>query len=34
MKSLSSVVSANRVGASGWDEGHSGSQYNLERDAL
>ena len=34
MKSLSSVVSANRVVASGWDGGHGGSQCNLERDAL
>ena len=31
---FSSVVSANRVGAIGWEGGHGGSQYNLERDAL
>jgi hypothetical protein len=34
MKSLRSVVSANRFVASGWDEGHGGSQCNLETDDL
>jgi len=29
MKSLSSVVSANRVDASGWDRGECGSQCSL-----
>jgi hypothetical protein len=27
-------VSANRVDASGWDGGESGSQYNLDSDVL
>jgi hypothetical protein len=34
VKSLSSVMSANKFVASGWDGGHDGSQCNLETDAL
>jgi hypothetical protein len=34
VESLSSVVSANRVDASGWDGGECGSQCNLDRDTL
>ena len=33
VKSLSSMVSANRVDASGWDGGECGNQRSLERDA-
>jgi hypothetical protein len=33
VKNLSSVVSANRVDASGWDGGEGGGQCSLEIDA-
>jgi hypothetical protein len=34
VKSLSNVVSANRVDASGWDGGECGGQCSLDREAL